>query len=148
MGCRTGLSVIEMNIIFTREWFYDFYRSINSNARYEEEARDWEGDILFIIRGDGNSGNLKRGVDMLVRLDLFHGKCRTIDFPSGDSDIRTQYSLDGSASDWEEIISGGTDLVSSVMRGKVRIEGNTMKLMRYLSAAEELINTAREVPRL
>ena len=134
-----------MNPMFSRNWFIDFSNEINVNSDYEKSALDWEGDILFIIRGDQESRNLKAGIDMFVRLDLFHGKCREIEFLSSKGDRKTQYTLDGTASDWESMIVGNSDLVSSVMTGKVRIEGNTMKLMRYLPAAEQLINSARSV---
>lgn len=137
-----------MNIMFSKGWFSDFMNEINANPEYESAAREWEGDIMFVIKGDRDSSILREGMDVFVRLDLFHGKCRAMDYLFSSGDFKTQYCLDGSASEWESVINGNSDLVSAIMKGKIRIEGNTMKLMRYLPAAEQLINSARKVTEL
>ncbi len=137
-----------MNTIFSREWFSEFVDRINSSPEYESAAKTWEGDIMFVIRGDNESVSIRAGNEVCVRLDLYHGKCRDMSFLSSGDGPKTDYSLDGSASVWESVIRGETDLISSVMNGKIRLSGNTMKLMRYLKAAEELIISARSVTRL
>lgn len=134
-----------MNRVFSENWFFDYFNEINRNADYENNAKDWEGDILFIVRGDPLSENLKAGIQMLVRLDLYHGKCREINFYDSEENIKTQYSLDGTASDWEAVLKGSLDIVTSILQGKIRVSGNKMKLMRYIPAAEQLILSARKV---
>lgn len=137
-----------MNTLFSRDWFLDFYKDINENSQYEKAAETWEGDILFVINGDSQSWNLKPGINMVVRFDLFHGKCRDVEFFSDRNGTKCAFLLEGAASVWESLIHGQTDLVSSVLKGKIRVEGNIMKLMRYIPAAEQLINSARKVSRI
>lgn len=137
-----------MNQLFSKGWFADFVDEINQSPEYERSATDWEGDILFIIKGDLNSTILRQGEDVLAHLDLYHGKCRTIDFPVSVNEVKSQYSIKGDVSDWEAIMRGNADLVSSMMKGKIEVEGNMMKLMRYLPAAEQIVSCARRVTKL
>lgn len=137
-----------MNQIFSKGWFSDFVEEINHSSEYERVANDWEGDILFIIKGDLNSTVLRMGEDMLAHLDLYHGKCRSIDFPVSVNGVKSQYLIEGAVSEWEAIMRGNSDLVSSIMKGKIGVEGNMMKLMRYLPAAEQIVLCARRVTRL
>lgn len=137
-----------MNQLFSKGWFTDFVEEINRSSEYERVAEDWEGDILFVIRGDLNSTALRMGEDMLAHLDLYHGKCRSIDFPVSVNEVKSQYLIEGNVSEWESIMRGNNDLVSSILKGKIGVEGNMMKLMRYLPAAEQIVLCARRVTRL
>lgn len=136
---------MQMKTLFSREWFTDFAGELNRDATYENLAKEWEGDILFIINGDSSSTSLRWGESMLARLDLFHGKCRKLDFPDSADGTVSQYRIEGDASDWEAIMKGNADLISSIMKGVVKVEGNLMKLMKYLPAAEEIVRCARRV---
>jgi hypothetical protein len=53
------------------EWIHIFKEEVNKNKTYQEVARDWEGDFLFIITPDEE---LKE--ETVFYIDLWHGKCR------------------------------------------------------------------------
>ena len=53
------------------EWVRQFKDALNNNTSYEEVAKDWEGDFLFIVTPDDG---LKK--EVILYIDLWHGKCR------------------------------------------------------------------------
>ena len=56
----------------TEAWVNAYAEKLNANAAYEEAAKTWEGDFVFIIEP---SGNLDHEVRFYV--DLWHGKARS-----------------------------------------------------------------------
>ena len=55
----------------SQEWLDAFVAAINGSKKYEEAAKDWEGDFYFILE-PGGPINERR----MMYLDLWHGKCR------------------------------------------------------------------------
>ena len=55
----------------SNEWIRTFKEELNKSKSYEEVAKTWEGDFLFVITPDEE---LKKEVVFYV--DLWHGKCR------------------------------------------------------------------------
>src|SRR3972149_9030147 len=59
----------------SEEWLTGLETKLNSDERYGEIAKNWEGDLFFFIEPEGN---LKE--QLTFYLDLWHGKCRKVDF--------------------------------------------------------------------
>ncbi len=125
----------------SREWIALFQEELNRNAAYEEAARSWEGDFLFLIQPDPS---LKEPATFY--LDLFHGKCREAEMLPNPQARSAAFSLEGSYGDWRRLISKEIDPVQALMGGKFRFKGNMLKVMRYNRAARELVNTATLIP--
>jgi len=53
------------------EWIKIFKDELNKSKSYQEVAKDWEGDFLFVVTPDEE---LKEQITFYV--DLWHGKCR------------------------------------------------------------------------
>ena len=53
------------------EWVDVLMDKLNSDPKYSQVARNWEGDILFLVEP---GGMLQQSI--AYYLDLWHGKCR------------------------------------------------------------------------
>jgi putative sterol carrier protein len=131
--------------MFSDKWFEKFRDSINSNGNYERYASDWEGDILLSIRGDEQSNFFRSGESKMVRLELYHGKCNSISFPTSIDRMKIPYILEGRATIWEGILSGKTNVITAMLKGEVTVTGDVRKLMKYVNAAQELVVSAGRI---
>ncbi|MCS7139329.1 MAG: SCP2 sterol-binding domain-containing protein [Candidatus Nezhaarchaeota archaeon] len=125
----------------SEEWIKAFQEELNKNKAYEEAAKDWEGDFLFIITPDGGLDK-----EAVFYLDLWHGKCReAYTVPSRDAK-RAAYVIEGPYSNWKKIVMGQLDPIQALLLRKIKLTGNMAKIMRYTKAATELVKTASKVP--
>ncbi len=67
-----------MSVIFpSEEWLKGLEIKLNSDEKYRELAKNWEGDLFFNIEP---GGNLKE--PLTFYLDLWHGACRKVEYIS------------------------------------------------------------------
>lgn len=125
----------------SEEWIKAFKEEVNKNKAYEEAAKDWEGDFLFIATP---SENLDK--EVVFYIDLWHGKCRdAYQVPSRDSKT-AEFIYEGPYSNWKKLIMGEIDPIKGLLTRKFKLSGSMMKIMRYTRAANELVKTAQKVP--
>jgi putative sterol carrier protein len=121
------------------EWIQLFKDELNKNTKYEEAAKDWEGDFLFVILPDDELEN-----EVKYYVDLWHGKCREAYRIDGLKD--TAFTFSGSYSNWKKVIENELDPIKGFIRGLFKIKGDSIKILRYVKTAKELINTASRIP--
>ncbi len=122
------------------EWVTEYAQKLNENKNYEEAARTWEGDFLFVVTPD-------EGLDReyVVYLDLWHGKCRDAKLLQNRGEKSAEYAYEGPYSNWKKLIRGEIDPIKGLMTRKFRLRGNMLKVMRATRAASELVSTAKMV---
>ncbi|MHA1729499.1 MAG: SCP2 sterol-binding domain-containing protein [Promethearchaeota archaeon] len=132
-------------LIGSAEWVEEYIEKLNGNKNYEEAASDWEGDFLFITtdvpQTDKNVDKVKR---FNFYIDLWHGKCREgrlIDEGEEKGGEKVEYVITGKYKDWKKVYMGELDSIKAMMMGKLKLEGNMAKIMRYTKAASELVKT-------
>jgi putative sterol carrier protein len=121
------------------EWIQVFKDELNRNADYERAAKDWEGDFLFVILPEGELEN-----EVKYYVDLWHGKCREAYRVDGNKN--TAFTFSGSYSNWKKLIENELDPIKGFIRGLFKIKGDSFKILSYVKAAKELINTANRIP--
>jgi len=121
------------------EWIEVFKDELNRNADYERAAKDWEGDFLFVILPEGELEN-----EVKYYLDLWHGKCREAYRVDGNKN--TAFTFSGSYSNWKKLIENELDPIKGFIRGLFKIKGDSFKILSYVKAAKELVNTANRIP--
>lgn len=123
------------------EWIKLYKEELNKNEVYAEAAKDWEGDFLFVITP---SGGLEKEVVFYV--DLWHGKCReAYQLPSRDAKTAA-FVYEGPYPNWKKLLNKEIDPIRGLMTGKFKLKGDMAKVMRYIKAAQELVNTTTRVP--
>ena len=120
------------------EWIKIFKEELNKSKDYEEVAKDWEGDFLFIVTPDEE---LKEEVTFYV--DLWHGKCRDAYLVEGEKTAAFEFK--GPYSNWKKVINKELDPIRGLIRGMFTVEGDSKVILDQSKAAQELVNTASTI---
>ena len=121
------------------EWIKTFKEELNKSKDYEEVAKTWEGDFLFVVAPDEE---LKEKFTFYV--DLWHGKCRDA-YLVNDSKTAA-FIFKGPYSNWKKVINKELDPIRGLIRGMFIVEGDSKIILDQVKAAQELVNTASKIP--
>ncbi|NHJ49466.1 MAG: sterol carrier protein [Asgard group archaeon] len=127
----------------TLKWVEAFKDKLNSDEgkAWQEAAKDWEGDFLFVIKPDGDFTK-----KVILHVDLWHGECRKVAYYEEGADLpKTEFQYVGIYSNWIKLIQGEIDPIKGIMMRKFDLVGNKMKVLRAVKAAQELIRTAQKI---
>jgi len=126
----------------SKEWLESYVKTLNTNKAYEEAAKTWEGDFLFIVWADKEAG-IKE--EIVMWMDLWHGKCRGYEMLSNRGARETAFIYEGTWANWKEIIEGRLDPIKALLIRKMQLTGDRPMVMRYTRAAKELVRTAQQI---
>lgn len=121
------------------EWIKTFKEELNKNTIYQEVAKDWEGDFLFVITPDEE---LKQ--ETIFYIDLWHGKCRDAYLVKGEK--QAKFVFKGPYSNWKKVIRKELDPIRGLIRGMFTVDGDSRVILDQAKAAQELVNTASTIP--
>jgi putative sterol carrier protein len=119
---------------FKDAWVQAFVKAINDNKNYNDAAKTWEGDFLFIVEPEGN---LKETISFWV--DLWHGNAREGHELKPGETKNAQYVVNGKYNNWILVLSKKLDPIQALMQGKLKLKGDMGKVMRAVKAAQELV---------
>jgi putative sterol carrier protein len=125
----------------TDEWIKACMQEINKSQAYEKSALDWEGDFYFVVAPDKIYDKVA-----IYYLDLWHGKCRAASLVEDESQFSPAFRMETSDANWKAIVDKKLDPIQGMMTRKIKLSGNMAKIMRYVKAAQELVNCATRVP--
>ncbi|MBI1855191.1 MAG: SCP2 sterol-binding domain-containing protein [Chloroflexi bacterium] len=131
-----------MAVIFpSPEWLKSLEEKLNSDARYNQIARNWKGDLLFDILPEGS---LKESLTMY--LDLWHGKCRAVEYaPDSAKHVKPAFILRSPYNNFTSILLGKLDPMTAMMTSKLKVEGSLGYMMRNVPTVLDFVRCAREV---
>jgi putative sterol carrier protein len=131
-----------MTAIFpSEEWLKELETKLNTDKKYADIAKNWEGDIFIIIEP---KGNLKEGLTFF--LDLWHGKCRKVEFkPQADSHPTPTFTLTANYEDIKDIMTGKLNPMTAMMTMKLKVKGNMGYMMRNVPTVLDFVRCAQEV---
>ena len=118
----------------SKEWCETYQKLLNESEEYEAAATEWEGDMMYIIEGEGE--DLPADEKVMLYLDLWHGKCREagVVFDEGEKpDVA--FKVRGPESVWKIINEGKEDPIKLIMTQRLSVEGDMNKIMRAGKAA-------------
>ncbi|MHA1110747.1 MAG: SCP2 sterol-binding domain-containing protein [Promethearchaeota archaeon] len=127
-----------MGLLFgTPEWVEAYAKTVNASKAYEDAAKTWEGDFVFVITP---AGNLDHEIHMYV--DLYHGKVGPKGYKilAEGEEIESEFVYSGPWNNWEKLLQKKIDPIQGLMQGKFKLKGNMGKVMRAVKAAQELVN--------
>src|SRR5262245_39692959 len=125
----------------SEEWLKGLEEKLNSDARYAEVARNWEGDLFFFIEP---AGNLKELITFY--LDLWHGTCRRVDFnPRPQTYPKPVFTLTASYDNIAAILSGKLNPMTAMMTSKLKVKGSLGYMMRNVPTVLDFVRVAQEV---
>ncbi|MEM3086247.1 MAG: SCP2 sterol-binding domain-containing protein [Halobacteria archaeon] len=135
-----------MPVVNSQEWYEALYNAINASKEYEEAARDWEGDMIFVIEGDGRSPYVPAGQSLAFHIDLHHGKCRAYKQLAREDEMNAAYKIRGPASVWEAILCGLQEPTQALLQGQLTLEGDMARILRYVGGVQAMVDVLNVVP--
>jgi putative sterol carrier protein len=130
-----------MGAVFpSAEWLKDFEEKLNTDEHYAQVARNWEGDMCFVIEPDGNLTK-----QVIMYLDLWHGKCRSTALLDGNSQPSSAFTLKAGYGNFAKVISGQMDPMQAMLTRKLDVKGNMAQMMRNVPTVLDFVRCAREV---
>jgi putative sterol carrier protein len=119
----------------TDAWIRRLGEECNKSEAYREAAKNWEGDLYFIVEPEGR---LQQAVYMYI--DLYHGQCRQAFIPDDPANITPEFYISGPVSVWKAIAEKKLDPMKALFTRKISLKGNMTKVMKNVKAANELVN--------
>lgn len=125
----------------SEEWLNELAEKLNSDERYADVARNWEGDLFFFIEPEGN---LKERLTFY--LDLWHGKCRKVEYqPAPESHPSPAFTLTASYGNITAILSGKLNPMTAMMTSKLKVKGSLGYMMRNVPTVLDFVRVAQAV---
>jgi putative sterol carrier protein len=125
----------------SEEWLQGLENRLNTDTRYNEIARNWEGDLLFFIEPNGN---LKERLTFY--LDLWHGTCRKVEYkPAPEAYSNPTFTLTASYQDITSILTGKLNPMTAMMTSKLKVKGSLGYMMRNVPTVLDFVRVAQEV---
>jgi putative sterol carrier protein len=116
------------------EWIKELSRQLNASESYEKAAKDWEGDLVFVVEPD----DAYDGTAYLF-LGLYHGKSTDAAMIGSEDEREAEFVIRAPFSNWRKVIEGKLDPIQGMMTRKLKVKGNMVKIMRYPRAALEIV---------
>lgn len=131
-----------MSAVFpSEEWLKGLESKLNSDPRYNETAKNWEGDLFFFIEPGGQLTER-----LTFYLDLWHGTCRKVDYkPSAESYPNPSFTLTASYKDITSILTGKLHPMTAMMTSKLKVKGSMGYMMRNVPTVLDFVRVAQEV---
>jgi putative sterol carrier protein len=130
-----------MSAIFpSAEWLKGLETKLNSDSRYADIAKNWEGEMIILVQPEGA---LKE--KMIFYLDLWHGTCRKASILPAQGDLKTAFLLTATYGNITRILKGELDPMQAMMTRKLLVQGSMAYMMRNVPTVLDFVRCAREV---
>ena len=128
-----------MALFPSMEWLNELDAKLNTDMRYADIAKKWEGDMIIQIEPEGN---LKE--QRVFYLDLWHGKCRGVAELKDVSEKKAAFVLKATYENIKRILTGKLDPMQAMMTRKLTVQGNMAVMMRSIPTVLDFVRCARE----
>jgi len=129
-------------IYFSPEWLGLWEKFLQTDPKYKEVAKDWEGVVVLHVQKNPDCGVDQ---DMYIHMDLWHGDCRAIRYVPAEVGKNSAYVITGSIERWVSVGKKELDPVKGMMQGKLKLKGDLPTIVRNVKAALRLVETSADV---
>jgi putative sterol carrier protein len=126
----------------TPEWLHAYEKLVQADTEYREYAQGWEGTVAIHSLADPETGIEE---DAYMLMDLWHGECRSMRIVPPEVGEGADFVLTGSYWTWKRINRGEMDTNKAVMQGKLKLNGDLPKMVRYGQASTRLTELSIQV---
>ncbi len=119
----------------TDAWIKRLGAACNSSETYRQAAKNWEGDLYFIVEPEGSLTE-----PIYMYMDLYHGQCRQAFIAEDPTALTPEFTISAPLSRWKELAEKKTDPIKMLLTRKLSLKGNMAKVMRNAKAAQALVN--------
>lgn len=129
----------------SEEYLHALVGEINNDDRYAEMAKNWEGDLLFVIEPDEE---VEAGQHPLTfYMDLWHGSCRqarVVDSAS-ENPPEAAFTLRAPRVDFIRVLNGELDVMQALITRKLNFQGSMPYMMRNVPVLLDFVRVCRKV---
>ena len=130
-----------MSAIFpSLEWLNELDAKLNTDTRYAEIAKKWEGDMIIVVEPEGNLKEKK-----IYYLDLWHGKCRGVAELKDVSEKKAAFVLTATYENIKRIMTSKLDPMQAMLTRKLSVQGSMAVMMRSVPTVLDFVRCAREI---
>lgn len=122
------------------DWLQSLMEKLNSDEKYAQVARNWEGDMAFHIEPGAKSGGPK-----MLYVDLWHGKCRDAFVADGNQQVKPAFVLKGPYANYVRLLKGEVDPIQALLTRKISVQGNMAVILRSVPTVLDFVRCCREV---
>lgn len=124
----------------SEEWLMALKEKLNTDKKYVDIAKNWEGDLCYVIEPDEEYAE-----KMVLYLDLWHGTCRNAYVVSKDQDVNAAFTISAEFKNFSKILKGELNPVQAMATMKLKVRGNYGYIMRNVPVVLDFTRCAQEV---
>ncbi len=124
----------------SEEWVLDLKEYLNSDEKYAEKAKKWEGDVIFAIDPAGALEEKTR-----IYLDLWHGKCRDAYLIPKGEEQDAAFIFRAPFNNFVRVLKGELDPMQAMLTRKLVVKGSMPYMMRNVPTVLEFVRCAQDV---
>ena len=125
------------------EWLQALKEKLNSDSKYAQVARNWEGEIVFYIEPGGPIRET-----MIYYTDLWHGECRQAFVVADETQLKKlgpAYILTAPYNSFVRVLKGQLDPMQAMITRKLKVQGSMGYMMRNVPTVLEFVRCAKEI---
>lgn len=132
-----------MPVFPSAEWLDEYVEAINGSADFAEAAKTFEAELSYVFEADPDEGHYE---DVWASAGVKDGYCHWWRYGvTPEEGAKAEFVLRAPYSMWKEIILGNVDPMEAMLDGDLAVTGHLPTLLRYVRAANELVNLAAAV---
>ena len=118
---------------------------LNNDEQYAQIARNWEGDILFVIEPD--KGVESDDLPMTLYFDLWHGKCREVRIidPQVGEVPDAVFTLTAPQANYLQVLRGELDPMQAMITRRLKVEGSMAYMLRNVPTVLDFVRCCSSV---
>jgi len=125
------------------EWPEALKDKLNNDVKYNQAARNWEGDLRFILEPSGSQTET-----IWIYIALWHGKCGDAFYEApGNDERKPAFIFKAPYVNFTRVLKGELPPMQALMTRKLGVQGNLAVLMRNVPTVIEFARCAMEVTR-
>jgi putative sterol carrier protein len=124
----------------TTAWLQALDAKLNSDEKYAQIAKSWEGDMLFVVQPGGNLTQ-----EVKFYLDLWHGKCRSAYLVGDQAAPKPTFTLQAPYENAARLLKGELEPMQALLTRKLGVQGNMAVLMRNVPTVLDFVRCCREI---
>ncbi len=124
----------------TPEWMQATKEKFNSDEKYAQIAKNWEGDLRVVLEPDGPLQETTR-----LYWDLWHGTCREAYIEDPASTRSPTLVITAPYGKFVRVLSGEVGVMQALMGRMVQVRGNMILIMRNVPTVIDFVRCCQEV---
>ncbi len=131
-----------MALFPSQEFLDELTTLLNASKEYEQAAKNWEGGLTLIVEADAICPRT-----YYAYIEPYHGKIREACILGSAEERKAAFVLAGPYSAWKDVVLGKQDAVSSLMKGKLRLQAGKMaELVKNIKASQITMKAMQRIP--